>query len=617
MEFETADGTAEAGKDYRATSGTLVFGPGERRKVVKVPIIDDGHDEGRETFTFRLFNAHGARITDGEATGTILNTDKMPKAALARIGRTVAELTVENVEARLEAPRTGGGEATLGGQALPSWSGGSGGSAAGGIDEEAAARQEAERLARWLAGEDDEAPVDERGMTGREVLVQSAFSLTSAPEEGGPTAALWGRGASSRFSGREGPLTIDGEVTAATLGADWASGRWLAGAMVSHATGEGSYSGDGGAGEFESALTGVYPYAAFDATERLTLWAAAGWGEGTFTLIPENPATGEDDPAMETDMSLGMGALGAKGALVEPAAGSGFSLDVKADAFWVRTSSDAAPGLAAATADVTRLRLGLAGGYAFALEGGGSLEPGLRAGAPPRRGRRGDRLGRGRGVAGFAGPTPRSGSPRRSPRAGCSRTRRRASATGASPGSLAWSPHGTAGRGPSLTVTQTLGAQAAGGADALLGRETLAELAANDEGLESRRLDVKLGYGLAAFGDRFTSTPELGLALSNDAREYRLGWRLGLARSGPASFELGLGATRREAANDDAGAGARAQAGSQGPLLRCGAGVPAGAPGALAAPGPGGPRGGGPGGPSPRARRAGAREARPRRGPAS
>ena len=55
VEFETADGTAEAGKDYRATSGTLVFGPGERRKVVKVPIIDDGHDEGRETFTFRLF----------------------------------------------------------------------------------------------------------------------------------------------------------------------------------------------------------------------------------------------------------------------------------------------------------------------------------------------------------------------------------------------------------------------------------------------------------------------------------------------------------------------------------------------------------------------------------
>ena len=551
VEYATADGTATAWRDYRPVGGTLIFLPDERRKVVKVPIVDDGHDEGRETFTFRLFNARGARIVDGEATGTILNTDKMPKAALARIGRTVAELTVDSVEARLEAPRTGGAEATLGGQALPSWSGGSNGTAAGGIDDEAAARQEAERLARWLAGEDEEAPVDERGMTGREVLVQSAFSLTSAPEEGGPTAALWGRGASSSFSGREGPLSIDGEVTAATLGADWASGRWLAGAMVSHSLGEGSYSGDGGKGTFESALTGVYPYAAFDATERLTLWAAAGWGEGTFTLIPENPATGEDDPAMETDMSLGMGAVGAKGALVEPAAGSGFSLDVKADGFWVRTSSDAAPGLAAATADVTRLRLGLAGGYAFALEGGGSLEPGFELGL---RHDGGDaETGWGVDVGGgLRWSDPGLGlSAEVSARGLLAHEASGFSDRGVS-GSLAWSPHGTAGRGPSLTVTQTLGAQAAGGADALLGRETLAELAANDDGMKSRRLDVKLGYGLAAFGDRFTSTPELGLALSNDAREYRLGWRLGLARSGPASFELGLGATRREAANDDA-----------------------------------------------------------------
>ena len=41
----------------------------------------------------------------------------------------------------------------------------------------------------------------------------------------------------------------------------------------------------------------------------------------------------------------------------------------------MRTSSEAASGLAKAKADVTRLRLGLDGGYAFALEGGGTLEP--------------------------------------------------------------------------------------------------------------------------------------------------------------------------------------------------------------------------------------------------
>ena len=75
-------------------------------------------------------------------------------------------------------------------------------------------------------------------------------------------------------------------------------------------------------------------------------------------------------------------------------------------------------------------------------------------------------------------------------------------------------------------------------------------MAANDDGLQSRRLELKFGYGLPAFGDRFTSTPELGFALSDAAREYRLGWRLGLVPGGPSSFEFGIEATRNEPAND-------------------------------------------------------------------
>ena len=47
-------------------------------------------------------------------------------------------------------------------------------------------------------------------------------------------------------------------------------------------------------------------------------------------------------------------------------------------------------------------------------------------------------------------------------------------------------------------------------------------------------------------------TPELGVGLSPESRDYRLGWRLGFTRGGPASFELGIEATRREPANDDA-----------------------------------------------------------------
>ena len=64
-------------------------------------------------------------------------------------------------------------------------------------------------------------------------------------------------------------------------------------------------------------------------------------------------------------------------------------------------------------------------------------------------------------------------------------------------GSFGWDPTPGSDRGPSLTLSQTMGVSARGGADALLGRTTLAGLAANDNGdeLERRRLELQLGYG--------------------------------------------------------------------------------------------------------------------------
>ena len=474
-----------------------------------------------------------------------------------------------------------GAEATLAGQALPSWAPGSsagrdpgsaltggdasgslgsgpwqagagGGMAAAGTDD-AAARFTTDRLAQWLAdAKHEDMPDQGRGVTSRELLTGSTFALTARSEDGGPSVAVWGRGAVSSFRGREGLLTIDGEVTSATLGADWRSGRWLLGAMVKHSLGEGSYSGDGGSGDVESQITGVYPYAAVDLSERLRAWATAGLGEGTLTLTPE---TGEDAPSLETDMSLGMAALGAKGALVGPASGSRFRLDVETDAFWVRTSSDAmrsdAGNLAAAAADVTRLRLGLDGGYAFVLEGGGLLEPTFEVGL---RHDGGD-AETGWGVdigGGLSWHDPSLGLSAQVAARGLLAHEAAGLKDRGVTGALAWDPDPRSDQGPTLTLTQTMGATAAGGADALLGRQTFADLAANDNGFESRRLEVILGYGLAAFGDRITSTPELGLGLSPESRDYRLGWRLGLAPGGLTSFALGIEATRNERAINDA-----------------------------------------------------------------
>ena len=120
-------------------------------------------------------------------------------------------------------------------------------------------------------------------------------------------------------------------------------------------------------------------------------------------------------------------------------------------------------------------------------------------------------------------------------------------------GSLAWDPEPQSERGFSLTLSQTMGAHASGGMDALLGRGTLEGLAANDGGaeLDNRRLELKMGYGFGVFAGRFTATPEAGLGLSDGHREVSIGGRLGFAGGGPVSMELGLAVTQREAANDD------------------------------------------------------------------
>ena len=129
-------------------------------------------------------------------------------------------------------------------------------------------------------------------------------------------------------------------------------------------------------------------------------------------------------------------------------------------------------------------------------------------------------------------------------------------------GRLGWDPRPGTDRGPSLTLTQTVGLSAHGGMDALLGRRTLKGLSANDDGddLESQRLELKLGYGFPAFGDRFTATPEAGLAMSGgEHREFRLGWRLVRDRrpGDIGSLEFALEGRRRDSANDDVAVGVR------------------------------------------------------------
>ena len=118
VDYATSDGSAQAGVDYTAASGTLTFQAGESSKTVEVGVLDDAHDEGEETLTLTLSSASGGLLTDGEATGTIENRDPLPRALLARFGRTAAVHVVEHVEERLQAPRQRGFRGRFAGREL-------------------------------------------------------------------------------------------------------------------------------------------------------------------------------------------------------------------------------------------------------------------------------------------------------------------------------------------------------------------------------------------------------------------------------------------------------------------------------------------------------------------
>ncbi len=530
VDYATADGTATAGQDYTAASGALTFTAGETQKTVSVALLDDAHDEGEETLTLTLSNASGAHVADDSATGTIENDDPLQRAWLARFGRTAAQHVLDGVQARLSGPGLSGMQATVVGHAV-------------GDTGEAAATQDGFRgLSEWVDGEEAiQVRFQPQLLTARDLVTRSAFTLSG--EADGGFGAVWGRGAHSGFDGNVDGLSLDGRVTTGMLGADYAMGRWVVGLSLSHSKGDGTWrhAPSGGEGRITSSLTGLYPYAGYDLTERLSLWGVAGYGQGDLKL------TLQDGASYRTDMDLTMAAIGVRGDLVPRQREGGLSLAFESDALLVHTTSEAAAGasglLAAAVADVSRLRLGLEGSVELALTGGGSLTPmvelGLRHDGGDAETGFGVELGGGLIFADAARGLMAQVMVRGLVAHEASGFRD----WGVS-GSLRFDPTPASERGPSVSLTPSWGSSASGGVAALLGRDTLAGLAPNDTAAAGGRVDAEAAYGLAVFNGQATGTPYLGVGLSDVAREVRVGYRLRLPRR--ERLRLGIEGRRRD-----------------------------------------------------------------------
>jgi hypothetical protein len=77
--YATSDGTATAGRDYVATSGTLTFGPNDGpSKTITVQVLGDSRDEYDEGFYLTLSGGPDVNLVDAQAVGTITDDDPPP-----------------------------------------------------------------------------------------------------------------------------------------------------------------------------------------------------------------------------------------------------------------------------------------------------------------------------------------------------------------------------------------------------------------------------------------------------------------------------------------------------------------------------------------------------------
>ena len=535
VDYATANGSARAGSDYTQATGTLTFAVGETATTVAVAVLDDAIDEGEETFKLTLTNASGGDvwIDDGDATGTIVNIDPMPKGLLARFGRTAALQVVEYVEERLQARRESGFEGRLAGHQLRG--------------AEDMVTDVADRFVYGLGGLRYGDDVDrDFGLSGvlrslfrrGDVLTGSSFTLNRETDRGG-VFSFWSRGARSSFFGREDDLGLDGTVRTAMLGTDYAKGPFLVGLSLSRSWGLGSYTGGVAGGRVASSVTGLYPWLGYRLTDRMTVWAVGGYGVGGMLLSQE------DALQLSAGLSMSLAAVGTRGELIGRG-GNGFRLSYKADALWVGTSSEAVSGssgnLAATRSVVSRVRTALEGSHVLTFRSRLSLSPSVMVGL---RHDGGDaETGSGLDIAG--------GLVVSDPLTGLEvdmrvRTLLIHEAEGYGERGMAvsfsYNPSPSTPLGLTMRMSPSWGGQATSGAEALWGRPTMSGIAGGGYAT-GNRLDADLGYGLA-LGRRFVGTPRLGFATSAQGRDYRVGYGIGTLVSEGLRFELNLDAHRR------------------------------------------------------------------------
>ena len=514
VRYGTQSGTAVAGSDFEAASGTLTFEPGTQRRAIKVRTRADDIEEPRETFTVTLSGPTGATLPDTTAVGTIAadlegRIASANEAILPEIGRAMA---FSAVRCRIE-------------QAFSH--------VAGGMVQPVTrpSLSLAPVVGPWGAS-------GERSLSLEQALDGASFLLPLMSGDAGVARFVtWGCGDFRELAGEvEGRARgWDGGVSNMQIGIDALLDSYmLAGVALSRSGGSFDYGGaegnGGTGGDFDLQLTGIHPYFGVSLSPGLRAWGTIGFADGKLHV--------GDDRAGETlsnSATLVSGTVGLNGRLLSS---EETTVTLKGEVAFARL--DAASGAAAfrsALANLNRLRFAAAADYKYLIPNVGLLTPwgelGLRhdggdgeTGASLElggglryrnieQGWNAELYGRWLALRDDALPEEQGFGLR-----------------------FRYDPEAL-GFGPWVSLAQTWGEPTS----ALPG---LWEDGASDPGAHDplgRRLDVEFGYGLPAFGGRAALTPYSAMSLEDrDTQSYRLGMRLSL---GPSAL-LSLETERRE-----------------------------------------------------------------------
>ncbi len=452
------------------------------------------------------------RIT-GTAAGSApepadLNRTILPEVARAIAGHTVGAIARRVTQARADGVTDSAGSFNLGGQTTVA-------GVAGALASHGQAMADGTLSLKDLLG------------GGDFVLPLNARAAAGAP--GLSSLAFWGAGDYSNLDGSGGAVDWDGDLFSAHLGADARlRDDLLVGLAVSWSRVDLDYSVPGRSGDYELDLTSFHPYVGWSALSgKLDLWATVGYGWGDLEIADETQQA-SSDVEMRTVAVGGLGRLLKVGAT---------TLRLKGDALLTEMEVEGSDEMAALTVDARRVRMILEGSRTHTLADGAQLEPSLEVGV---------RHDGGDGETGF-GAELGGGVRYSNPVMGLTLEGRARTLVGRDSYGE-WGVNGLIrlerGNGRGLSFNLSPGYGKTGSGTQRLWQQGLHDKIDGERDYGAR-MDLRLGYGLPAFGGRGLLTPYSELTFGDSARNYRLGmeWELG------ALFELNLTGERHESSD--------------------------------------------------------------------